>query len=97
MFEIEQTDTFAKWLRKLRDVTAKRRILKRLADIGDTGNFGDHKAVGDGVSELRFFFGSGYRVYYTMRGETIVLLLAGGDKASQSRDIAAAVLLSKEG
>lgn len=97
MIEIEQTATFSKWARQLKDRVAQKRILKRLEDIADTGNLGDHKPVGEGVFEFRFFFGPGYRVYFTMRGETVVLLLAGGDKSTQSKDIAKAIKLSKEG
>lgn len=95
MFEVRRTAEFIAWLTELRDVQARARIAKRLDRIAD-GNFGDAKSVGDGVSELRFTFGPGYRVYYTMRGEIVVILLCGGDKGSQSRDIERAVALAKE-
>ncbi len=95
MFEVRRTAEFIAWLTELRDVQARARIAKRLDRIAD-GNFGDAKSVGDGVSELRFTFGPGYRVFYTMRGEIVVILLCGGDKGSQSRDIERAVALAKE-
>lgn len=95
MFEVRRTAEFIDWLTELRDVRARVRIAKRLDRIAD-GNFGDAKSVGGGVSELRFTFGPGYRVYYTMRGSVVVILLCGGDKGSQSRDIERAVALAKE-
>lgn len=95
MIEVRQHKVFAKWFRRLSDVQGKARILVRLARIAEN-NFGDYKPVGDGVSELRFTFGPGYRVYYTFRGETVVLLLVGGDKDSQEADIARAKELVKE-
>jgi putative addiction module killer protein len=76
-------------------VQARARIAKRIDRIAD-GNFGDAKSVVGGISELRFTFGPGYRVYYTMRGSVVVILLCGGDKGSQSRDIERAVALAKE-
>ncbi len=79
-------EPFTDWLNSLRDSTTRRRILKRLFRV-EQGNYGDHKSVGDGVHELRFFFGSGYRVYFGEDGDTIVVLLIGGDKASQTKDI----------
>lgn len=79
-------EPFTDWLNKLRDPTTRRRILKRLFRV-EQGNYGDHKSVGDGVYELRFFFGSGYRVYFGEDGDTIVVLLTGGDKSSQNKDI----------
>ncbi|WP_367279833.1 type II toxin-antitoxin system RelE/ParE family toxin [Blastomonas sp.] len=94
-YSIEQTAPFGKWLKALRDVEGRSRILKRLRRLAD-GNFGDCKSVGDGVSEIRMFFGPGYRAYFMMRGETIVLLLAGGDKDSQSHDIALAQELARK-
>lgn len=95
MIEVRQHAVFAKWLRKLSDIQAKARFLVRL-DRMKAGNFGDHKSVGDGVSELRFTFGPGYRIYYTVRGNTIVVLLCGGDKDSQEADIARAKELVTE-
>jgi len=92
-YYIETTEQFSKWLRKLKDRKAKAAIIKRIELIEFTGNLGDHKPVGDNISELRFFVGPGYRVYYTIRNGQIVLLLAGGDKSSQSRDIKAASII----
>jgi putative addiction module killer protein len=95
MFEVRRTDEFVEWLKDLRDVSAKARIAKRIDRIAE-GNFGDTKSVGGNVSELRFTFGAGYRVYYTLMGEIVVILLCGGDKDSQSRDIEKAKKLAKE-
>jgi len=94
-FSVTQTEQFAAWLKALRDLEGRARILKRLRRLAD-GHFGDCKAVGEGVSELRMFFGPGYRAYFTMVGDTVVLLLVGGDKDSQPRDIALARKLAKE-
>jgi len=79
-------EPFTDWLNSLRDPITRRRILKRLLRL-EQGHFGDVKPVGDGVNELRFFFGAGYRVYFGEDGDTIIVLLCGGDKGSQSRDI----------
>lgn len=79
-------EPFADWLNRLRDSVARRRILARLRRL-EQGNYGDFKAVGSGVNELRFFFGAGYRVYFGEDGDTLVVLLCGGDKSSQRRDI----------
>lgn len=86
MITIEQTITFADWFSGLRDVKGQRQIAKRLA-MFEAGHPGDVKSVGDKVWEMRFHFGPGYRVYYAWRGETMVLLLVGGDKDTQDRDI----------
>jgi len=88
-YEARQTETFARWLRNLRDRKAQTIIAARIARVL-LGNFGDTKMLGDGLCELRIAFGPGYRLYYTIEDGTIVILLAGGDKSSQSRDIAAA-------
>ncbi|MBB5707090.1 type II toxin-antitoxin system RelE/ParE family toxin [Sphingopyxis panaciterrulae] len=95
MIEIRRTDIFDQWMAGLRDVAARARILKRIGRLG-AGNMGDAKPVGGGVSELRFTFGRGYRVYFTRRGDRILLLLCGGDKSSQGKDIARAKALAKE-
>lgn len=95
MIEVRRTAEFDDWLRGLRDVEGRSRIIKRLVRI-EGGNFGDVESVGDGVSELRFFFGPGYRVYFVKRGETVVILLCGGDKGSQRRDIDRAKEMAKE-
>ena len=79
-------EPFTEWLAKLRDRQAKARILARLERL-EVGNFGDCKPVGKGVSELRIDWGPGYRVYHARVGKTVVVLLAGGDKRTQDRDI----------
>jgi len=89
MIEIEQTLTFDDWLESLRDQVARKRIARRLA-MAQAGHLGDVKSVGDGVSEMRIDHGPGYRLYFTRRGEALILLLVGGDKGSQARDIAKA-------
>ena len=87
MIEVRRTDEFAKWLKRLKDSDAKSRINLRMRRIALTGNLGDRKPVGDGVYELRIDYGPGYRVYFALRGKEIILLLVGGDKSSQQRDI----------
>jgi putative addiction module killer protein len=89
MVAVRQHQVFAKWFRKLSDRQAQARILVRIGRI-EEGNLGDHKGVGGGVSELRLTYGPGYRIYYTMRGNTMIILLCGGDKDSQDDDIAMA-------
>ena len=79
-------EPFNDWLDDLKDEKSQARILDRLQRVS-LGHYGDYRAVGEGVSELRFFFGAGYRVYFAEVGKTIVLLLCGGDKSSQKRDI----------
>ena len=86
MNEIRKTDTYARWLDSLRDIHARARVLARVERLA-AGNPGDVKPVGEGVSELRIDYGPGYRVYFTRRGQTVYLLLCGGDKSSQQRDI----------
>ena len=96
MIEVRQTETYDKWFRALRDIRAKARIDARIAVFSETGHTGEAKAVGANAWELRFTFGPGYRVYYTMRGQALLLLLAGGDKSTQARDIAKAISLADE-
>lgn len=93
--EVKQTATFATWFAGIRDSRAQSKIAGRIARL-ELGLLGDYKTVGDGVSELRIDYGPGYRLYYTRRGETLILLLAGGDKSSQRRDIALAKKLAAE-
>jgi len=90
MYIIEKTDEFDKWLRKLKDIRAKTKILFRIQRIEQYGNFGDCEPVGEGISELRVHYSKGYRVYLKEYGEKIVLLLNGGDKSTQQKDIAKA-------
>jgi putative addiction module killer protein len=94
MYEIRKTEVFAKWINGLRDVNAKARILVRIERLR-AGNPGDAKPVGGGVSELRIEYGPGYRVYYRQTGFKIVVLLAGGNKSSQKRDIRTALRLAE--
>jgi len=92
--EVRQTEHYARWFGLLRDRTARARIDIRIRRLS-LGNPGDVKAVGAGVSELRIDYGPGYRIYFVQRGTQLVVLLAGGDKSSQSRDIAMAHELAK--
>jgi putative addiction module killer protein len=93
--EIRQTELFARWLASLRDRRARMRITARIRRLS-LGNFGDVKPGGGGVSEMRVDYGPGYRVYFVQRGEMLVILLAGGDKSTQGRDIARARELARE-
>ena len=92
--EIRQTEHYARWFASLRDKTARARIDIRIRRMS-LGNFGDVKPVGSGVSELRIDHGPGYRIYFVQRGTQLVVLLGGGEKGSQSRDIATAHELEK--
>ena len=94
MFEVRKTDELVRWLDGLRDVRARARVLVRIERVV-AGNFGDSKPVGQGVSELRIDYGPGYRVYFTRRGQWIVILLVGGDKSGQTADIRTAVRLAR--
>ena len=95
MIEIRQSDEFKDWLSNLRDSRARARIAERIRRLG-LGNLGDARPVGDGVSELKIDYGPGYRVYFVKPGLEIVVLLCGGDKSSQTRDIRAAKFLAQE-
>lgn len=95
MYVLKETEEFSKWLRKLRDINARANILKRLVRVGN-GNLGDYKSVGAGVLEIRIDYGPGYRLYFTMQGVELILLLIGGDKSSQKADIKLAQELKKE-
>ena len=83
---VNQTPEFQKWMKKLRDIRAKAHVLSRLTQV-EGGNLGDFKFVGNGVLEMRINYGPGYRLYFAKDGETIVILLIGGDKSSQDQDI----------
>ena len=89
------TKTFGLWFEELKDTKGRFRIQARI-DRAELGNFGDCEPVGEGVSEMRIHFGPGYRVYFAQRGSLIVLLLVGGDKSTQAKDIKAAIKLNRE-
>ena len=93
MYQVRQTESFVKWLRNLRDVRARSRIVSRLEQLED-GHFGDHEFFGE-VGELRFHFGPGYRVYYSRCGSAVIILLHGGDKSTQQDDIKKAKAMAK--
>lgn len=86
---IKFSPEFGQWLAALRDIRGKVKILARL-ERAEEGNFGDVKPLGDGLYEMRVHYGPGYRIYYTQQGNIVYLLLTGGDKSSQKRDIALA-------
>jgi len=94
MFEIGRTDVFAEWLDDLRDLRARARVQARIERL-TMGNPGDVRPVGEGVSELRIDYGPGYRVYFTKRGQQLIILLAGGDKRTQAADIQTALKLAR--
>lgn len=94
MAEIRKTDVFVKWLDGLRDIQARSRVLVRIERLA-TGNPGDVKSVGEGVSELRIDYGPGYRVYFVKQGQTVLVLLAGGDKSTQATDIRTAIRMAR--
>ncbi|RXJ68284.1 hypothetical protein CRV08_08510 [Halarcobacter ebronensis] len=94
-YKIRETEYFSKWLYKLKDIKAKVSILRRIERMKN-GNFGDYKSLGDELSELRFTLGAGYRVYYTIRDKEIIILLLGGDKSTQAKDIEKAKKVLKE-
>ena len=93
MYQIRQTEAFAKWLVGLRDARGKARILARL-DSARLGNLGDTRSVGAGVSEMRVDVGAGYRVYFTRHRRVVIILLCGGDKSTQTKDIVRAKALA---
>lgn len=94
MIDLLKTDTFDKWFRGLRDARAKARIDERIERLAN-GNPGDAKPVGSGVSELRIDYGPGYRLYFVQRGQQYIVLLCGGDKSSQRKDIPKAIALAE--
>ena len=95
MFEIRLTEEFQAWLSKLRDDLGKAKITSRIRRLG-MGNAGDVAPVGDGISEMRIHSGPGYRVYYKQTGKTVVLILLGGDKSTQAKDIEIAKAIAAE-
>jgi putative addiction module killer protein len=94
MVEIRKTATFSKWIDSLRDIRARARVQARIERLA-VGHAGDAKPMGEGVSELRIDYGPGYRVYFKKQGRSVVVLLAGGDKKTQSRDIKTALRLAR--
>lgn len=94
MLQIRKTETFAQWLDGLRDVRARARVQVRIERLA-AGNAGDVQPVGEGVSELRIDYGPGYRVYFKKHGREVVILLAGGDKRTQSADIKTALRVAR--
>lgn len=89
MYQLQSTDIFDQWLRRLQDRKGRARILARL-ESAQLGNLGDVRSVGEGVREMRVHIGPGYRVYFAQRGRVLLLLLCGGDKSTQARDLAKA-------
>jgi len=94
-YELQSTSTFDKWLTKLKDASVRNRLLARLSRV-ENGNFGDYKQLSTNLYELRCFFGSGLRVYYTLRNGLVVLLLVGGNKSTQAKDIETATNLLQD-
>lgn len=95
MYSILETEAFADWVDGLRDMPTRIRLRRRI-NKAKLGNLGDVKSVGDGVWEMREFFGPGWRMYYIQRGDVLIVMLGGGDKSSQEHDIAAAKAMAKE-
>ncbi len=95
MYTIQQTQKFSQWLTKLKDIRVRIAIARRL-ERAKGGNLGDVKSVGERVFEMRVDMGAGYRLYYTMRGNELIILLVGGDKSTQQRDIVKAIEMAKE-
>lgn len=95
MLDVRQTENFRDWLAALRDERARERISQRIVRL-QSGLMGDVKTVGGGLSELRVDYGPGYRIYFVQRGKQLIILLCGGDKGSQNRDIKAAKAMAKE-
>jgi putative addiction module killer protein len=94
MVEVRKTDLFAQWIDSLRDLQARARVQARIERLA-AGNPGDVEPVGEGVSELRINYGPGYRVYFKKRGQELIILLAGGDKTTQAKDIKTALRLAR--
>ncbi|WP_020586754.1 type II toxin-antitoxin system RelE/ParE family toxin [Desulfobacter curvatus] len=94
-YTLESTPEYDKWFAKLKDALTKTRILARLSRI-EKGDFGDYKPLEANLFELRFFFGPGWRIYYTIKNDSVVILLVGGEKSSQEKDIAKASELLAE-
>jgi putative addiction module killer protein len=95
MYKVKQTHKFSQWLIKLKDIRARIAIARRL-ERAQVGNLGDVKSVGENIYEMRVDLGPGYRLYYTMRGDELIILLVGGDKSTQTKDIEKAKEMAKE-
>jgi putative addiction module killer protein len=95
MIEVRQTEEFVDWFNSLKDIRARAKVQVRIDRLA-LGNPGDVKPVGQGVSELRIDYAGGYRVYFVQKGQQLIILLAGGDKSSQQRDIAYAQEIARE-
>ena len=95
MIEIQQSATFARWLRRLRDARARARIIARIDRIA-AGNLGDAEPIGGGLSEMRIHYGPGYRIYFMQRGSALIILLCGGDKREQAKDIESAKRIAED-
>lgn len=95
MYSVIETEFFAEWVDSLRDMSTRIRLRRRVSKA-KLGNLGDVKAVGDGVWEMREFFGPGWRMYYVQRGNVLIVMLGGGNKSSQDKDIEAAKAMAKE-
>ena len=96
MIEVIQSETFTRWLGKLKDRAAIMRINAQIRRLIETGNFGDARPVRDGVSEMRIDYGPGYRIYFIQSGPVLIVLLAGGDKSTQDADIKRAIEIAEE-
>ena len=96
MIEVIQSDTFARWLSRLKDRRAVARINARLRRLSELGTFGDIKALREGICEMRIDHGPGYRLYLMKQGAVLVILLAGGDKSTQAADIDRAITIARE-
>jgi len=94
MYKVIRLEEFSEWLNNLRDKTTRIRLSRRL-EKAQKGNLGDVKPVGNGVYEMREFFGAGWRMYYVISGKTLIIMLGGGDKSSQSKDVKNAIELAQ--
>ena len=94
MYKVIRLEEFSEWLNNLRDKTTRIRLSRRL-EKAQKGNLGDVKPVGNGVYEMREFFGAGWRMYYVISGKTLIIMLVGGDKSSQSKDVKNAIELAQ--
>ena len=95
MFIIQKTQYFENWLIRLKDIKVRVKILTRLKKV-ELGNLGDHKSIGEGIFEMRIDYGPGYRLYFTRSKGIVIILLIGGDKSSQAKDIKKAKKIAKE-